>query len=123
MFPLYFDENLQDHVLLGMLRRSDVDCLTSNEANNGRRPDGEQLDFAAAPGRLIVTLDRGDFQRLHAQAMRVGREHAGMVLVTSAHISATVIHQRIMRLQAERSPEQMRNAILFLGPTLSQENT
>lgn len=69
-----------------------------------------------------MTYDKADFQRLHSQWMLVGREHAGLIIVSSIWISPARIAAGIMRLQAERSPEDMRNAILFLGPSPIEEN-
>ena len=121
MFDLYGDENAQDGVLLSLLTNAGVDFLTSNEAGNRGKPDDQQLEFCAVARRVILTFDRGDFQRLHSDWMRQGRRHAGIIIVSRAQIHVTDLHIQIMRLQAERTPEQMDNALLFIGPTPLQE--
>ena len=121
MFDLYGDENAQNKILINLLRRDGVDFLTSNEAGKGGAPDNDQLEFCSQQQRVILTLDRGDFQRLHAEWMRSGRDHAGIIIVTRSVFWPPSVHLLIMRLQRERTPEQMRNAILFLSPTPTEE--
>ncbi|MGB4863773.1 MAG: DUF5615 family PIN-like protein [Tepidiformaceae bacterium] len=121
MFPVYLDENSQDAVLVSLLRRDGVDCLLSNDAGNEGLPDDAQLAFATEVARTIVIFDRVDFQRLHAAWMRSKRTHAGIIIVTSVWLSAPVLHGALMRLQRHRSTEDMRNAILFIGSTPTQE--
>jgi hypothetical protein len=117
VFDLYCDENVQDRVLLQLLRRSEVNCLTSNEADKGAASDQEQLAFATRSSRTILTFDRVDYQRLHGDWMRAGRSHQGIIIVTSAYVSTVDLYSQLMRLQAERSAHDMANAILFIRPT------
>ncbi|MGE0597999.1 MAG: DUF5615 family PIN-like protein [Dehalococcoidia bacterium] len=123
MFPVYFDENSQDSLLVSLLRKDGVDCLISNEAGNGELPDDDQLSFAAQSSRAIVTFDRADFQRLHGAWMAANRSHAGILIVTYPWITAVALHASLMRLQRERTPADMRNAILFIGPSPLEERS
>lgn len=121
MFPVYFDENSQDAVLVSLLRRDGVDCLLSNDAGNEGLPDEAQLAFATGAARTIVTFDRVDFQRLHATWMNAQRTQAGIIIVTSVWLSASVLHAALMGLQTTRSNNDMQNAILFIGPTIQEQ--
>ena len=121
MFPLYCDENAQARILLTQLRSVAVDWLLSNEAGTSGLTGEQQLAFAADAGRAIRTHDERDFQRLHGAWSRLGRDHAGIVIVTDPHTPPSVVFAKVMRLQAERTTEDMRNAILFLGPTRLEE--
>lgn len=122
MFDLYFDENAQDRVLLHLLRRDEVNCLTSNEADKGGTSDEEQLAFAARASRTMLTFDRADYQRLHGDWMRAGRSHAGIIIVTNSYVSTVDLHSQLMRLQAERSAHDMANAVLFIHPDALSES-
>lgn len=62
------------------LRADGFDVLTSLEASNQRASDFRQLEFATQEGRVIYTANRADFARLHAQWMRQGKHHAGIII-------------------------------------------
>lgn len=63
------------------LRQLGHNVLTSYEAGqaNQRIPDDEVLAFATRQDRIVVTLNRMDFIRLHKQ----GVSHGGIVVCTS----------------------------------------
>jgi len=46
-------------------------------------PDDAVLDVAGEEGRVLVTLNIGDFARLHQQWLSEGRQHCGLVMVTT----------------------------------------
>lgn len=79
MARLYANENLPLPVV-ERLRELGHDVLTTAEArkSNNRIPDDEVLDFAAAHGRAVVTLNRRHFIRLHES----GRAHHGIIVCT-----------------------------------------
>lgn len=69
----YVDEHIARAVVNG-LRRRGIDVVMPAETAMRGRSDPDQLAFATANGRIIVTKDQ-DFLRLHA----AGEEHAGIV--------------------------------------------
>ena len=77
MARLYADENFPLPVVEG-LRRLGHDVLTSFEAGNAGRsvPYDEVLAFAIVDRRVLLTLNRQHFVRLH----RTMPEHAGIVV-------------------------------------------
>src|SRR5438094_766727 len=81
MAKLYSNENLPLQVVRE-LRLLGHDVVTSFEAGqpNRRIPDEEVLKFAAIEERLLLTLNRRDFLRLHNSG-RVS--HSGIVLCTA----------------------------------------
>jgi predicted nuclease of predicted toxin-antitoxin system len=121
-FALYCDQNVMHRVVLNRLRAGGVDCLTSEEAGNRILTDEEQLAFAAEHDRTIVTFDKGDFSALHATWMAGLRTHAGMIILTTGRLPVAVRFAKHMRRQAERTPGDMRQAILFLGPSPIEES-
>lgn len=60
MIALYFDEDSSDQVVVNALRSRHVDVLTAVDAARTGKPDAEQLGFAMANGRAIVTANVGN---------------------------------------------------------------
>lgn len=96
MARLYTDENVPLPVVVE-LRRFGHDVLTSVEAGNAGRavPDEEVGAFAAADRRILLTLNRRHFVRLH----QVTPDHTGILVCTfdpdfagqSAHINHLLV--------------------------------
>ena len=74
---LYADENFPLPVVVE-LRRLGHDVLTTLEAGRAGAsvPDEEVLAFALSDGRVVLTLNRRHFVRLHSQHP----EHAGIIV-------------------------------------------
>lgn len=66
------------------LRDRGLDVVAVAERTDLRAlPDDVVLDVAREEGRTLVTLNIGDFARLHQQWLAEGRQHCGLVLVTT----------------------------------------
>jgi predicted nuclease of predicted toxin-antitoxin system len=80
MASFYADEQFPFQVVV-LLRNFGHDVLTVQEAGkaNQRIPDDEVLAFAISQNRAILTINRGDFIRLH----RLSDEHFGMIVCTN----------------------------------------
>lgn len=68
----YFDQHMDPAVARG-LRLRGIDALTAQDAGRCGYADPDQLAFAAAAGRVVVTHD-SDYLALHA----AGTLHAGV---------------------------------------------
>ncbi len=79
MARLLADENVPFPVV-EELRRLGHNVLTLYEAGkaNQRCPDNEVLDFAHAEERVVVTLNRKHFIRLHKMSL----DHEGIIVCT-----------------------------------------
>jgi predicted nuclease of predicted toxin-antitoxin system len=77
MARLYADENFPYAVVV-QLRLRGHDVLTVQEAGRQGSSDAAVLAYAAAAGRAVLTLNRSDFIRLHAQTA----SHRGIVVCT-----------------------------------------
>jgi len=77
---LYSNENFP-LVVIQELRVLGYDVLTSYEARqaNQRIPDEQVLQFAAFQERVLITINRKDFIRLHRQ----GIKHYGIVIASA----------------------------------------
>lgn len=79
MARLYSNENFSFQVV-EELRRLGHDLLTIQETGkaNQRFPDEEVLAFASADNRVVLTINRKHFIRLH----RARGKHAGIIVCT-----------------------------------------
>ncbi|MEB3193211.1 MAG: DUF5615 family PIN-like protein [Snowella sp.] len=79
MGRLYADEQFPDEVV-EHLRNFGHDVVTVQEAGNAnlKIPDDRVLDFAGSSERVVLTLNRKDFKRLHKSLPN----HAGIIICT-----------------------------------------
>jgi hypothetical protein len=110
---LYLDEDAQRTALVRALRARQVDVLTANQANNTGIPDSAQLAFAASVNRIVFTLNRGDFVKLHVEHLQKGQDHCGIIV--SDQLEIGVIIRRLLRLMDGRTAGDMKNWLEFLS--------
>lgn len=98
MARLYSNENFPARTV-DALRKLGHDVLTSFESGKANQsiPDKEVLAFAAGTGRIVLTLNRRHFVRLHME----NPDHAGIIVCTE-DADFMALAQRIHRaLQAQ----------------------
>jgi predicted nuclease of predicted toxin-antitoxin system len=78
--------------LAAQLRQYGFDVTSTLEQNLVEVDDDEQLAFAVAQQRAIVTFNHKDFAIRHARYQREGQEHWGIVLSTDE--STDVLRRR-----------------------------
>src|ERR1700687_334501 len=76
---LYLDEDFHPD-LAAMIRQLGFDCQNAVEAGMLGKTDEEQLLYAAAQGRCLVSFNVRDFAILAQQWAHAGRTHAGIVV-------------------------------------------
>ena len=77
---VYLDENVRVHLTAALLQRG-YDATHALLEGNVSVVDEQQLRYATAQGRAVVTHDFGDFTRLHADFSRRGEHHEGIILM------------------------------------------
>jgi hypothetical protein len=79
MAELYTDEDFSFPVVVE-LRRLGHDVLTAQEAGQANQgiPDADQLAFAIARGRAVLTCNRVDYIKLHKKV----QPHKGIIVCT-----------------------------------------
>jgi predicted nuclease of predicted toxin-antitoxin system len=107
MARLYTNENFPMQVV-EELRGLGHDVLTIQETGKAgqRIPDEEVLDFARADNRMLLTLNRRHFIRLHSQQPN----HAGIIICTfdsdfvgqANRIHAAIVSQAVLSGQLIR---------------------
>ena len=80
-----------------------------------QREDREHLEYATAHGRVLLTFNRGDFARLHAEFAARGDIHGGIVVVVQQRHGIGDQTRRLLNLIAALSAEEMHNRIEFLS--------
>ena len=77
---LYLDEDISPKVAV-ILRKRGMDALSAHEAGMLEASDEEQLAFAAAGERAMVTRNRDDFITLTVQFFEALKPHKGLIIV------------------------------------------
>ena len=115
MLRLYLDEDAMSAAFVRALAASGVDVSTAADAGMRGRTDEEQLTVAASLGRTLYTFNARDFARLHADWLRQGRLHAGIIIVNDQRMPVGEQARRAQRLAATLSEEDMTARIEYLG--------
>ena len=76
----YLDEDLSPRIA-EVLRGLGADGVSAHEVQMTGVSDEEQLDYAAAKGRCLVTFNRNDFILLTRLYMDSNRLHHGIIIV------------------------------------------
>jgi predicted nuclease of predicted toxin-antitoxin system len=97
----YLDEHIFAAVA-SALRQRGIDTLTTAEAGNLANSDEQQLAFAAAESRVLVTRDK-DYLIMHSQ----GVPHAGIVRWHSKHQSYRELFFKLIALWRTHTAEEM----------------
>jgi hypothetical protein len=104
----YFDQHLQGSVAAG-LRQHGVDVLTAQEAGRCGLPDPDQLAFATADARVMVTFD-SDYLALHHAGVR----HAGIAWCPAAKYRIGQLVRMLLLLHGVVDRDAMRNHVEYL---------
>jgi predicted nuclease of predicted toxin-antitoxin system len=108
---LLLDEDVSV-VVAAVLRARGFDALTARDAGRLGRSDAEQLTAAAEAGRILLTHNRVDFERLHRDWLTVGKTHQGILIArrrTPADISA-----RVGRVLARLTLNELKGQLLYV---------
>jgi predicted nuclease of predicted toxin-antitoxin system len=108
---LYLDEDVS--VLIKQLLASrGFDVLTAQEAGSLGAADAEQLAFATAHDRAIVTHNHGDFEALAADYLASSRHHAGIIIAYRRRPNE--IAQRLIAILDDVTADEMRNQVRYI---------
>lgn len=104
----YLDQQ-QSHALADGLRARGIDVLMAVEAGRCGFSDADQLDFATADGRVVVTFDT-DFLALHGS----GVEHAGIAWCPARKYDVGRPIDALAVVNGTMTPAEMLNHVEYL---------
>jgi hypothetical protein len=104
----FFDQHLSSAVAVG-LRAHHIDVLTAHEAARYGLPDHDQLRFAAAEKRVLVTFDQ-DYLALDAS----GVQHTGIAWCSATKYSIGRLTNAVLLVHFAMSLDEMRNHVEYL---------
>ena len=110
-FPLYLDADVHP-VVARILRARGFDLLSTEEAGRLQAADREQLDFAVAHGRTIVTFNVADFVREARVYAHESRDHRGIIVSDQLEVGELV--RRLTRVLGRYSAADMVNRFVWL---------
>jgi predicted nuclease of predicted toxin-antitoxin system len=108
MIRFHLDENCDPRIAAG-LRLQGIDVTTTSEAGLLQAPDEDQLAYAAAQNRAIITQDT-DFLRMAA----AGWEHPGIVFYPSQSRTIGQVIRIAHLIWELYEPEEMRNRVEYI---------
>jgi Domain of unknown function (DUF5615) len=76
----YLDEDISPRVAQ-ILRKGGIDAASAHETGMLEASDDDQISFAAAEGRAMVTRNRDDFISLTVQSFENLKPHSGLIVV------------------------------------------
>lgn len=108
---MYLDADVHP-IVARILRDRGFDALSTNEAGQRQATDREQLDYAVARRRALVTFNVADFVR---EARHYGAErHDHFGIVVSDQLEVGELVRRLTRLLGTYSPADMINRFVWL---------
>jgi len=109
---LHLDEHLSPR-LAAQLRMYGFDVTSTSEVRLKQADDETQLAYSASEQRALVTFNHRDFVAIHADYIREGKEHWGLILSTEE--TTDVVSRRLLRLLNTLAPEDLKNQIRWLN--------
>jgi hypothetical protein len=113
---LYLDEDVQRRTLTQALRNAGLEVITTTEAGNVAQDDNQQLIWAAEQSYTLYSFNVRDFNRIHTVYMTQGMEHSGIILAERQSYSIGDQLRGLLLLVADKSAEDIKNQLVFLGP-------
>ena len=113
MLRFLADENLNNVILRGLLRRSpQLDLVRVQDVGPYGAADNEVLAWAAAGGRVLVTHDLRTVPEAAYQRVRAGLPMPGVVAIRKTLGTAQVIEDLLL-LAESASREDCSNLVLY----------
>ena len=105
----FFLDQHQSNALAAGLRAPGIDVLTAHEAGRCGLPDADQLAFATAEGRVIVTFDT-DFLTLHG----AGVSHARIAWCPATKYPVGQLIDTLVLVHGVLTADEMVNNVEYL---------
>ncbi len=108
---LLLDEHIWEG-LASLLRSEGFDVIHVYEIGRGGLGDQDQLEYAAAQGRALLTFNARHFEPLAVEWFFAGRPHAGIII--SDELPPGELRRRVENLLKMRSAEELQSVVVWL---------
>lgn len=108
---VYLDEDVSV-VVAALPQARGFEALTARDTGLLGRADSAQLEFVAGAGRVLITHNRVDFERLHRSWIEGRRQYWGIIVARRR--SASDLALRVARLLARLTADDVRNQLLYV---------
>lgn len=108
---LYLDADVNPELAVKFRARG-IDASSAREVKRLRASDLDQLVYAVAHRRAILTHNRDDFVELAVEYFEQGKEHFGIIIAPQYDMGE--ILQRVLRLADSETAESLQNQIRYL---------
>lgn len=110
---LYLDEDVHES-LLPALRQHGYDVLNVRQANRRGLSDAEQLAYAVAQERTLLSFNATDYIALHLAYLAEGQSHAGILVAKQMPIGETL--RRLLHFLNNFTQDEVRSQLYWLPP-------
>ncbi len=111
MVRLYLDEDVHKKIAAA-LRLKGYNVVSAHEVQKQSLSDFQQLEYAISEQRAIFTFNAGDFDRLHKECLKGGKNHFGILLSKQIPIGETI--NSLTKFLFTHSKEEIRNNIFWI---------
>jgi hypothetical protein len=108
---VYLDEDVSV-IVAAILQGRGFDSLTTRDVGQLGQPDSQQLTFAATNGRVLLTHNRVDFERLHREWLEAARSHAGIIVARRR--SPAEVASRVGRILTRMTSDHLKDQLLYV---------
>ena len=109
--PLYLDEDVSV-IVAAILQGRGFDVVTARDSGQLGCSDAEQLAYGTAAGRMLLTHNRVDFERLHKEWLETGKAHSGIIIAKRR--APTEVSARVGQLLTRLPAEALINQLLYV---------
>ncbi|MEW6110059.1 MAG: DUF5615 family PIN-like protein [Nitrospirota bacterium] len=111
MISIYTDEDV-DVLLKPLLRAKGYIVTTTSHEKMLSKSDREQLEYAIKLNCAFFTHNRVHYEYLHAEFIREGRGHFGIIIATRRNVYE--LARRVVRLLEFHTVESIKNQLLYI---------
>lgn len=107
---LYLDEDV-NVLVAALLRSRGFDLQTTRETGRLTSSDADQLSYAAAQSRALLTHNRADFEALHRAYVNSGQHQSGIILAVRR--PPYDIARRLLSILDQVTADEMRDQLRY----------
>ena len=108
---LYLDEDV-DVLISDLVRARGFSSTTTQEAGHLGNTEAQQLAFAAAQGKTLLTHNRADFEALARQYVEENKTHSGIIIAVRR--KPQDLCRRVLILLNLFTADEMENQVRYI---------